>query len=137
MRSLAIPFTLQFIKIVRSIFVLFFLAPLYGCEDTNIPLATEAGLDAIKAVTLSDTAVKQIAARASLLSDQEHSIAPADSPYTIRLQGLVGKYREGGEHTFNYKVYLSLEINAFAMADGTIRVHSAHGKTASSASGFG
>ena len=29
-----------------------------------------------------------------------------------------------GDYKFNYKVYLSPEVNVFAMADGTIRIHS-------------
>jgi metalloprotease len=32
-----------------------------GCEETNISVATDAGLDAIKAVTLSDKHVKALA----------------------------------------------------------------------------
>jgi hypothetical protein len=31
-----------------------------GCEDTNLMLATDAGIDAIKAVTLSDENVKAL-----------------------------------------------------------------------------
>jgi metalloprotease len=36
----------------------------------------------------------------------------------------VAGHHERDGYTFNFKVYLSKEINAFAMADGSIRIHS-------------
>ena len=87
-------------------------------------LATEAGVDAIKAVALSDRAVQRMAARTSAYADQKQRVAPPKSEYAQRLKWLVGDHYREGELTFNYKVYLAQEINAFAMADGTIRIYS-------------
>ncbi|MCI5146521.1 MAG: peptidase M48, partial [Candidatus Electrothrix sp. AR3] len=39
------------------------------------------------------------------------------------VSGVGGHYQEEG-FNFNYKVYLADEVNAFAMADGTIRIYS-------------
>ncbi|MCP4722628.1 MAG: M48 family metallopeptidase [Desulfobacteraceae bacterium] len=103
---------------------LFCLLIFIGCEDTNLPLATEAGIDAIKAVTLSDNEVKLLAAKASKESDLKNLIAGSGNPYGIRLQSLVGDQYNSNGYVFDFKVYLSSQINAFAMADGTIRIYS-------------
>lgn len=97
---------------------------LIGCENTDMQLATEAGVDAYKAIALSDQAVKELAGRSSAFMDSEHSVAPVTSDYAKRLHALVGDLYEQDGYTFNYKVYLRDEVNAFAMADGSIRIFS-------------
>ena len=95
-----------------------------GCEDTDIRLATEAGVEAYKAVTLSDEAVAELSRQSAEYMDNEHIIAPAGNEYAIRLQSLVGDHYEQDGFTFNYRVYLKDDVNAFAIADGTIRIYS-------------
>jgi len=97
---------------------------LTGCENTDMQLATEAGVDAIKAVTLSDQDVVELAGKSSTLMDNEHAVAPAENQYAKRLRSLVGDLYEQDGYTFNYRVYLRDEVNAFAMADGSIRIFS-------------
>ena len=94
-----------------------------GCEETNIPLATEAGLEALKAVTLTDREVAYLAAGAAKESDRKNRVAGAGDPYAQRLKRLVGDKLLAEGINFTYKVYLSSTINAFAMADGTIRIY--------------
>ncbi len=96
----------------------------WGCEDTNLQLATEAGIDALKAAALSDSDVKRLAAEASKQSDGKNRVAGPRDPYGIRLKKLVGDRHHSDGYAFDFKVYLSSEINAFAMADGTIRIYS-------------
>ncbi len=107
-------------------FLLIFLAVIVcsSCEDTNVMLVTGAATDAVKAITLTDEQVKNIAQRAAQTSDTKHRIAPENDPYNIRLQQLIAKYPNRDGHNFNFRVYLTKDINAFAMADGTIRVYS-------------
>ncbi|MEW6288651.1 MAG: M48 family metallopeptidase [Thermodesulfobacteriota bacterium] len=102
-------------------FCLLFLA---GCEDTDVRMAAEAGLDAAKAVTLSDEAVRQMALQSAQYADGRQRVAGPGDPYASRLQRLVGDHQQEGALRFNYKVYLADEVNAFAMADGTIRIYS-------------
>lgn len=111
----------------RSLSVLLFLmlsAALIGCENTDVQLATEAGIDAYKAVTLSDQAVAELAGKSSAYMDGEHSIATDANHYAKRLRALVGDLHKQDGYTFTYKVYLRDEVNAFAMADGSIRIFS-------------
>lgn len=111
----------------RFYFILFLIAffgGLSGCENTDVQLAAEAGIDAYKAITLSDQAVAELSAKSSAAMDNQHSIAPAGSTYAKRLQALVGDLYELDGYTFDFKVYLKDDVNAFAMADGTIRIYS-------------
>lgn len=87
-------------------------------------IAIEAGKDAYQAATLTDKEVQGLGIAVARNSDGQHTVAPVDNPYAQRLQQLVGNESDDNGHTFNYKVYLSPKVNAFAMADGTIRIYS-------------
>jgi putative metalloprotease len=56
--------------------------------------------------------------------DAENKVAALTDPYAIRLARVFGKYTQGEFYTLNYKVYLTKDINAFATADGSVRVFS-------------
>ena len=113
---------LNLLKTLCLLFVLFFTT---SCEDTDVGIMTGAGIDAIKAVTLSDSKVVELARQAADHVDSSNKIASFGSPYNRRLHRLVGDHLKEDGHVFSYKVYLSPQVNALAMADGTIRVNSA------------
>lgn len=87
-------------------------------------MATEAGIEAITAITLSDEDVQELAKQSASYIDQENTIASPGNEYAKRLERLVGAHKTEDGITFNYKVYLDDTVNAFAMADGTIRIYS-------------
>ena len=95
-----------------------------GCEDTDVGLAIEAGKDAVQAATLTDEQIQRLAVAVARRSDREHTVAPPDNPYAQRLARLVGRESANAGESFDFKVYLSPQANAFAMADGTIRIYS-------------
>ena len=109
----------------RICFLILFLPFLFvsGCENTDIWLATEAGIDAVTAFTLSDEDVRKLAQQSAHYIDQEHTLAPSGNRYAQRLEQLVTDHRSEDGYSFNYRVYLDEKVNAFAMADGTIRVY--------------
>ena len=109
---------------MRLLALLFCFAFLAGCENTDVLTATDAGMDAVKALTLSDKDVLAIASQAADLTDRKNRLAPPDHQYSKRLNRLVSQKFQDGDVTFNYGVYISPEVNAFAMADGTIRIYS-------------
>ena len=84
--------------------------------------ALGAATDAAKAASLTDDEVRKYASQMAVYSDKQAKIAPADSPYAKRLTALA--VPEDGGLRLNYKCYMTKEINAFAMADGTIRLYS-------------
>lgn len=97
---------------------------LAACENTDIQLAANAGLEAVKAITLNDEEVQSLAAQTVEYSDSKNSIAPESDKYAKRLYALVGDHLQEEGRRFNYKVYLAPEVNAFAVADGSIRIYS-------------
>ena len=109
---------------MRLLALLFCFAFVAGCENTDLLTATDAGIDAVKALTLSDKDVLAIASESADLSDRKNRLAPPEDTYAKRLNRLVSQKFQDGDVTFNYGVYLSPEVNAFAMADGTIRMYS-------------
>jgi putative metalloprotease len=56
--------------------------------------------------------------------DAENKVAGPTDPYAIRLAKVFGKHTKGDFYTLNYKVYLTKDVNAFATADGSVRVFS-------------
>ncbi len=109
---------------LKHILIAVCFAFLLGCENTDTQIALDAGMDAVKALTLSDRDIHEIASQAAKYSDKKHNLAKADNKYAKRLSRLVDQQFEDGTMKFNYCVYLSSEVNAFAMANGAIRVYS-------------
>lgn len=104
--------------------ILFCLVFLLGCEDTDLRTAADAGMDAIKALTLSDAQLQEIASQSAAYSDKKHTLATPENRYAKRLALLVDQNLRDDNVRFNYGVYISPEVNAFAMANGTIRIYS-------------
>lgn len=103
---------------------LLLLLPLTNCDNVDTKLAVEAGADALRAVTLSDEQVKMYAEQAAEQADSKNQLAPPDSPQAQRLLALLNGPLQMDGHRFDVKVYLTKDVNAFAMADGTIRIYS-------------
>lgn len=100
-------------------------ATLAGCQNLPQGDLMQHGMMAVKAATLSDAEVRQVADQACAESDQQNRIAPANSKYGQRLDKIakaLGDQIDGVP--VNYKVYLTEEVNAWAMANGCIRVYS-------------
>lgn len=95
-----------------------------GCEDVDVLLVADAAIEAITAVTLSDESVKGLAMKAAELSDSQNKIASDNNHYSQRLQQLTERYVQQDDFVFDIKVYENSKVNAFAMADGTIRIYS-------------
>jgi metalloprotease len=66
------------------------------------------------AAKLSKDAVDQM--------DKENPVAGAKDPYAIRLNRVFGKHKNENGLKLNYKVYKVTDVNAFATADGSVRV---------------
>jgi metalloprotease len=109
---------------LRLLVLLFCFVLASGCDDTDIMTATDAGIDAVKAVSLSDKDVLVIASKSAEFSDRMNRRAPPDNKYSIRLNRIISQKFQDDGLLFNYGVYISPEVNAFAMADGSIRIYS-------------
>lgn len=84
----------------------------------------DAGKDLAKSESLSDEELKSTFDQMSAEMDSQNQVAPAGNPYAKRLAKLTSGLGTHDGLKMNFKVYLTPEINAFAMANGTIRVYS-------------
>ena len=94
-----------------------------GSFDSGKAMAVGAGV--LQAVTLDENSVKQTASLTAKEMDSKNKVAPANSPYTQRLARITAGMDKAVGLNLNFKVYIADEVNAFAMADGTVRVYSA------------
>lgn len=98
------------------------LTPQAFAFDLNKALGAAKG--AAGAASLSDDDIRSQSRRMAEKMDAEAPIAPANSPYAKRLAALTATCREDQGLALNYKVYMTRQVNAFAMADGSIRFYS-------------
>lgn len=99
---------------------------LAGCLETlNKELAVSAGLDLVKAATVTDSQMVALANQSIGQYDGQSKVAGPDDAYTKRLNRLFGPYRNAAQVPLEYKVYYDDTLNAFAMPNGSIRVHTA------------
>lgn len=98
---------------------------LAGCANMNTDSMMSAGSNLASAVTLSDAEIVQLSDAACKESDQTSKIAPANNKYSKRLTKLMkgfGNETLNGQKV-NYKVYLTEDVNAWAMGNGCVRVY--------------
>ncbi|KFA58747.1 hypothetical protein A9G48_03595 [Gilliamella sp. wkB18] len=98
---------------------------LVGCNSMGFDDYANFGMRGIKAATLSDNEVKTLSAKSCAQMDAKSRIAPANNAYTKRLRKIsktLGNNLNG--IPISYKVYLTKDVNAWAMANGCVRVYS-------------
>jgi len=111
----------------KYIWILLLPMLLAGCDsggEFNLGTALTLGAGVLRATTLDENQVKQTAALAARELDGKSRVAPAASPQVARLTRITKGLQGYDGLNLNFKVYLSQEVNAFAMADGTVRVYS-------------
>lgn len=91
--------------------------------NVDVGRAVSAGATAISAAAITDAQIVEMCRQAMELNDSQNQIAGADSPYTQRLNRLVGGLTNYDGLKLNFKVYITNEINAFASGDGSVRVY--------------
>lgn len=96
-----------------------------GCQNMNSNGFLTSGAEAFQAYTLSDAQVKTLSEDACKEMDSKATIAPASSEYSQRLSKIAAALGDNiNGQPVNYKVYVTKDVNAFAMANGCIRVYS-------------
>lgn len=98
---------------------------LAGCTTLSMDDALSLGSQSFQAMTLSDADVKELSNKSCQQLDAQSKIAPANSVYTQRLNKIAKSLGNDINGTkINYKVYLTPDVNAWAMANGCVRVYS-------------
>jgi metalloprotease len=78
--------------------------------------------NAFNAATLTDEQVAAYARQGVKWMDENNPVAGPNDPYARRLAKIVEKHQEIDGLKINYKVYKVVDVNAFACADGSVRV---------------
>jgi metalloprotease len=84
----------------------------------------DAATSGAKALTFSNDDAIKISKQAVDWMDTHNKVAEENDPYNKRLNRLFGDHAGEDGMALNYKVYLVTDINAFACADGSVRVFS-------------
>jgi putative metalloprotease len=93
--------------------------------DSKNEARLSAATDVFKAVSISDTELQAVTLQVVTEMDNTNQVAPAtDKKYAKRLVRLTRNLANEDGLELNFKVYITDEINAFATADGSIRVYS-------------
>ncbi|HAT1570932.1 TPA: M48 family metallopeptidase [Kluyvera cryocrescens] len=98
---------------------------LSGCQNMDSNGLLSSGTGALQAFSLSDQQVQALSDQACKDMDSKATIAPAGSDYVKRLNKIAAALGDNiNGQPVNYKVYVAKDVNAFAMANGCIRVYS-------------
>ena len=101
---------------------------LVGCQSVktgDLSGAVSTVSTAGKALSLSDSDVVALSNESCEAMDAQNKVAPANSKYTQRLNRVIKAFPKDIEgKKAVYKVYLTKDVNAWAMANGCIRVYS-------------
>lgn len=114
----------KFNKFILSCVVFCSLTTLNVKAEINWGRLLSGAAKAYSAYTLSDEDIRNYVHEYVVYSDGNNKVAPDNSNYSIRLKNLTkGLYNVDGV-PLNFKVYVTNEVNAFACADGSVRVYS-------------
>ena len=95
-----------------------------GGKKINVGKVVQAGTDAAKAITLSDADIAAMSREYMQWMDTHNPLTKPDTEYGKRLEKLTGHIKEVDGLKVNFGVYEVVDVNAFACADGSVRVFS-------------
>ena len=107
------------ISFLAALALMFTLA-LTGCR---IDQAVQAAMLGLQAEMISDADVSELGKLSAAQLDKQSTIASASNSYSKRLAGITSDMKAVDGLTMNYKVYITKELNAFALPDGSVRVY--------------
>lgn len=85
--------------------------------------ALSGGLTALQAVTLTDAQVQSYVHQYIAQLDAQSKVLPESNTYTKRLRSITKGITQVEGVPLNFKVYQTKDVNAFACADGSVRVY--------------
>ena len=95
-----------------------------SCGTLNSTRALQGGLLAAQALTVTDEQVRECVRQSVVKMDEENPVAAENSLQMQRLRRITKGLTEVNGVPLNFKVYQTPQINAFACADGSVRVFS-------------
>lgn len=90
----------------------------------NLKKAINGATKVVQAATLTDKQMAQYVKEYIDWMDTHNKVCDANDPYTLRLNKLTEGLKDADGIPLNFKVYWVIDVNAFACADGSVRVFS-------------
>lgn len=111
---------------MREIIILLTAAMLcVSCsEQFNAAYLLSGGAKVAQAAVLSDAQIQSYVGQYVQKLDAENTVLPETSPYVKRVRKMTSGITSVNGTPLNFKVYKTNEINAFACADGSVRIYS-------------
>lgn len=109
-------------KTILSLFVA--ALALSSCATFNSQALIQGGVQAAQAATLTDSEIRAYVAQYIQQLDAQSTVLPESNSYTKRLRKITSGITSVDGVPLNFKVYKTSEVNAFACADGSVRVYS-------------
>lgn len=113
-------------KVLRN-FVVVTLCALAACPVSaqfKLGKAISAAKKGVEAVTLTDAQMAAYVKESVDWMDTHNPVCDDNDPYTVRLKKLTDGLTDVEGIPLNFKVYYVIDVNAFACADGSVRVFS-------------
>lgn len=109
----------------KSILSIFLLGTMgFMNAQLNLGNITKAAGKGVSALTFTNADAIKLSKESVEYMDTHNAVAGSKDPYTVRLNKLFAKHKSQDGLNLNYKVYKVKDINAFACADGSVRVFS-------------
>lgn len=96
----------------------------HATAQFNLKKAVSGAVKATKAITLTDGQMAEYVKEYIDWTDTHNQVCADDNQYTIRLKKLTEGLTDADGIPLNFKVYYVTDVNAFACADGSVRVFS-------------
>ena len=108
-------------KLIISLILPALLCTACGTINTNYLL--QGGVTALQALTLTDAQIQSYVAQSVVALDARSQVLPSTNAYSKRLAKITAGLTSVDGIPLNFQVYQHPEVNAFACADGSVRVY--------------
>ncbi|WP_425402848.1 M48 family metalloprotease [Flavobacterium polysaccharolyticum] len=109
-------------RVISVVVVLFMFSMSSNAQKINDKIIGSVG-KVVKGFSFSNEEAVALAKAAVDQMDKENPVADSKDKYTVRLKKIFSKHTTENGIKLNYKVYKVKEVNAFACADGSVRVY--------------
>ncbi|MDD7455498.1 MAG: M48 family metallopeptidase [Bacteroidales bacterium] len=107
--------------------ILTLIAPLAlfftSCATTNPEYLLSGGAKVLQAATLTDAQIQAYVGQYVTQLDAKNKVLPESSPYVKRVRNMTKGLTSVDGIPLNFKVYQTSDVNAFACADGSVRIY--------------
>ena len=114
------------INMKKILLILAAMLPLVSCsvlQNMNTERVMQGGAKVVQGLGVTNAQMQEYVKASVAQLDAEATVLPANNAYSKRLAKLTQGLTEVNGTPLNFKVYQEKEINAFACADGSVRVY--------------